>query len=93
VRVPGVKGRGTLADHAGTTDAGKRDAGEAKKECGRTTWAESKKGDGPRQTKIKVPQNEKGTPKQTKSGDWPENENWAKTRSEEIKIADDDWPG
>jgi hypothetical protein len=43
--------------------------------------------------KIKVTQNEKGTPKQTKNGDWPENENWAKTRSEETKIADDDWPG
>jgi hypothetical protein len=49
--------------------------------------------DGPRQTKIKVTQNEKGTPKQTKSGDWPENDNWAKTRSEETEIAIDDWPG
>ncbi len=38
-------------------------------------------------------QNEKGAPKQTKSGDWLENENLAKTRSEETKVTADDWPG
>ena len=38
VRVPGGKGRGTPADLACTTDAGKRDAGEAKKGVWEDDW-------------------------------------------------------
>jgi hypothetical protein len=38
VRVPGGKGRGTPADLACTTDAGKRDAGEAKKGVWEDAW-------------------------------------------------------
>jgi hypothetical protein len=68
-----------------------------RKECGRTTGTESKTGDGPRQTKKK----------QTTSSDWSESKTLArtriensaetrklaKTRSEETRSEDDDWPG
>ncbi len=64
-------------------------------------------GDGPRKAKKKGTQIEMETPKKMKSGDWSESENsararklartriesGAKTRSEETRSEDDDWPG
>ena len=64
-------------------------------------------GEGPRHARKKGTRNEMRTPIQMKSGDWSESKNlartrnlamtrieyWAKTRSEETRSEDDDWPG
>ncbi len=67
----GKRGKHPLTKRARQTQ-GRETQEKRRKGGGRTTETGSGKGDGLRQTKINLTQNEKGTPKQTKSGDWSE---------------------